>query len=162
VFELDAPAGELRRDGRRLKIQPQPFTLLRLLVSQPGRLVTREEIRRELWPDGTFVDFDQAVNFAVRQVRDALGDSADSPLYIETIPKRGYKFIAPVKAANADLSSAGFHRPTTVRLQKALWANIAEMRAAEAKQRRFVIGGFLFLGGLVVVLALLLFLRSHA
>src|SRR5687768_7477806 len=81
-FELDIDAGELRRDGRRVKLQPQPFRLLILLTSRPGSLITREEIRSDLWPDGTFVAFDQAVNFAIKQIRDAIGDAADRPVYL--------------------------------------------------------------------------------
>src|SRR5687767_6175728 len=84
-FELDVAAGELRRNSRRLKLQPQPFKLLVLLAKRAGALVTREEIRGELWPEGTFVDFDQSVNFTVRQIRDVLRDVADRPLYIETV-----------------------------------------------------------------------------
>src|SRR6185503_21286507 len=98
-FELDVDAGELRRKDRRLKLQPQPFKLLVLLVRKSGALVSRDEIRRELWPDGTYVDFDQAVNFSVKQIRDVLRDMPDRPLYIETVPKRGYRFIAPVNTA---------------------------------------------------------------
>ncbi len=79
-FELDVDAGELRRKNRRLKLQPQPFKLLLLLVRKAGTLVSRDEIRRELWPDGTFVDFDQSVNFSIKQIRDVLGDDADRPL----------------------------------------------------------------------------------
>jgi DNA-binding winged helix-turn-helix (wHTH) protein len=80
-FELDVDAGELRRKNRRLKLQPQPFKLLLLLVRKAGTLVSRDEIRRELWPDGTFVDFDQSVNFSIKQIRDVLGDDADRTLY---------------------------------------------------------------------------------
>src|SRR5207253_3488633 len=97
-FELDLDAGELRRDGRRIKVQPQPFRLLVLLTARPGMLITREEIRTELWPEGTFVDFDQSVNFAVKQIRDAFGDSANQPVYLETVPRQGYRFVAPVDA----------------------------------------------------------------
>jgi DNA-binding winged helix-turn-helix (wHTH) protein len=134
-FEIDIDAGECRRNGRRLKLQPQPFKLLVLLVRRAGSLVSREQIRTELWADGTFVDFDQAVNFAVKQIRDALGDAAERPLYIETVPKRGYRFIAPVDlgAAAVSLEAVG---TTTVRLQKALWTNIAELRVAEARRHR--------------------------
>lgn len=139
-FELDLAAGELRRNASRVRLQPQPFKLLVLLARRAGTLVGRDEIRSELWPDGTFVDFDQSVNFAIKQIRDVLGDSAERPLYVETVPRRGYRFIAPVEtgakespaaAAAADLSGS-----TTVRLQKALWANIAELRLAEERRRR--------------------------
>lgn len=158
AFELDVEAGELRRDGRRLRLQPQPFKLLALLVNQAGRIVTREEIRRELWPDGTFVDFDQAVNFAIRQIRDALGDAADSPLYVETVPKRGYRFIAPLQqAGQAELPQP---RATTARLQKAIWTNIAELRASEARRHRTMTVGFVALGTVIVLLVVLLLLRG--
>jgi cholera toxin transcriptional activator len=142
-FELDVHAVELRRSGRRLKMQPQPYKLLVLLARRAGSVVGREDIRIELWPDGTFVDFDQSVNFAVRQIRDVLGDSADRPLYIETIPRRGYRFIAPVEAgAPAESASpvVPLQGETTVRLQKALWSNIADLRMAEERRRRLALG----------------------
>jgi DNA-binding winged helix-turn-helix (wHTH) protein len=135
-FELDVDAEELRKNGRRLKLQPQPFKLLVLLTHRSGRLVSREDIRRELWPDGTFVDFDQAVNFAIKQIRDILRDPAERPLYIETVPRRGYRFIAPVDTPAGDTPAVRLDG-TTVRLQKALWTNIAELRTAEARRRRF-------------------------
>lgn len=140
-FELDPAAGELRRDGRRRRLQAQPFKLLVLLARRAGTLVTYDDIRAELWGEGTFVEFDQAVHFAVRQIRDALGDSAEQSLYIETVPKRGYRFVAPVEPpkeapAPAPAPTPVFGTRTTVRLQKALWANIAELREAEAHNRR--------------------------
>jgi DNA-binding winged helix-turn-helix (wHTH) protein len=134
-FELDIDAGECRRNGRRLKLQPQPFKLLVLLTRRAGSLVSREEIRTELWADGTFVDFDQAVNFAIKQIRDALGDPAERPLYIETVPKRGYRFIAPVETGAPASVPAQPDGRTTARLQKALWTNIAELRVAERRRR---------------------------
>jgi DNA-binding winged helix-turn-helix (wHTH) protein len=138
-FELDVRAGELRRDGQRVKLQPQPFRLLALLCSRPGVLVTREEIRSTLWSEGTFVDFDQAVNFTVRQIRDALGDSAERPKYLETMPRQGYRFVAAITVEGAPQPPVGQQgRTTTVRLQKAVWANIAELRLAEARQRRML------------------------
>ncbi|HVR70972.1 MAG TPA: winged helix-turn-helix domain-containing protein [Vicinamibacteria bacterium] len=97
-FELDLDSCELWKSGVRVKLQLQPFRVLGLLASQPGRLLTREEIQREVWPDGTFVDFEQALNFCIRQIRSALGDQANTPRFIETLPRRGYRFIAPVEA----------------------------------------------------------------
>jgi DNA-binding winged helix-turn-helix (wHTH) protein len=154
-FELDVDAVELRRQGRRLKVQPQPFKLLVLLARRAGSLVGREDIRTELWPDGTFVDFDQSVNFAVRQIRDVLGDSAERPLYIETIPRRGYRFIAPVEPGAVPASApapAAFPQTgaITVRLQKALWSNIAELRMAEERRRRITLGAIVA-GGVALV-----------
>jgi DNA-binding winged helix-turn-helix (wHTH) protein len=97
-FELDLDSCELWKSGVRVKLQLQPFRVLGLLASQPGRLLTREEIQREVWPDGTFVDFEQALNFCIRQIRSALGDHATTPRFVETLPRRGYRFIAPVEA----------------------------------------------------------------
>ena len=153
-FELDLSAGELRRQGSRVRLQPQPFKLLALLVRRNGVLVGREEIRSELWTDGTFVDFDQSVNFAVKQIRDVLGDSAERPLYIETVPRRGYRFIAPIESAAPPPAApvpidAG---TTSVHLQKALWANIADLRVAEERRRRST---YIVLGTLSVVVGLL-------
>jgi DNA-binding winged helix-turn-helix (wHTH) protein len=137
-FELDVDAGELRRDNRRLKLQPQPFKLLVLLVRRAGRLVTRDEIRGELWPDGTYVDFDQAVNFSIKQIRDVLRDEAERPLYIETVPRRGHRFIAPVSSPGGEVAPpAAGAGGTNIRLQKALWTNIAELRLAESRRSRY-------------------------
>lgn len=97
-FELSGSTGELLKQGVLLKLQPQPFHVLRLLVSRPGELVTREEIQEALWPNGTTVEFSQGLNFCVRQIRAALNDDARDPRFIETLPKRGYRFIAPVVA----------------------------------------------------------------
>jgi len=97
---VDVRAGELRKHGVRLKVQDQPFRVLRILLEHPGEVVTREELQRQIWPSDTFVDFDRGLNNAVKRLREALADSADEPRYIETIPKRGYRFIAAVHAAN--------------------------------------------------------------
>ncbi len=97
VFEADAGTGELRRQGVRLRLNAQPFQVLLMLLDRPGALVTREEISRELWPEGTFVDYDHGVNSAVNRIREALGDTAGSPRFIETLARRGYRFIAPVE-----------------------------------------------------------------
>ncbi|HKH97468.1 MAG TPA: winged helix-turn-helix domain-containing protein [Candidatus Sulfotelmatobacter sp.] len=99
VFELDLSAGELRRNGVKLRLQGQPFQVLALLLERAGEVVTREELRQELWPSDTFVDFDHGLNTAINKVREALGDSAASPRYVETLARRGYRFIAPVQSA---------------------------------------------------------------
>jgi cholera toxin transcriptional activator len=97
VFEADEETGELRRQGVRLRLNAQPFQVLLMLLDRPGALVTREEISRELWPEGTFVDYDHGVNSSVNRIREALGDTAGSPRFIETLARRGYRFIAPVE-----------------------------------------------------------------
>jgi cholera toxin transcriptional activator len=98
VFELDLTAGELRKSGIKLRLQGQPFQVLELLVERAGSVVTREELRQKLWPSDTFVDFDHSLNTAINKVREALGDSATSPRYIETLARRGYRFLAPVES----------------------------------------------------------------
>jgi DNA-binding winged helix-turn-helix (wHTH) protein len=159
-FELNVDAGELRRNDRRLKLQPQPFKLLVLLVRRAGNLVSRDDIRRELWPDGTFVDFDQSVNFSIKQIRDALGDSADRPLYLETVPRRGHRFIAPA-ASSLEPHRAAVVLPgaTGIRLEKALWTNIAELRLAEARRRRHTVMAIGVLTALLAAVVLFLLLR---
>ena len=97
VFEADAATGELRRKGIRVRLSAQPFQLLLLLLDRPGELITRDEISRELWPDGTFVDFDHGVNSAINRIREALGDSAGNPRFVETLARRGYRLVAPVE-----------------------------------------------------------------
>ena len=108
VYELDLRAGELRKSGVRLRLQQQPLRLLSVLLERPGAVVTREELRRRLWPEDTFVDFEHGLNAAVKRLRDTLGDTADSSRFIETLPKRGYRFVAPtdVPAAPISLDSA--------------------------------------------------------
>ena len=97
VFELDLSAGELRKSGVKLRLQGQPFQVLALLLERAGEVVTREELQQKLWPSDTFVDFDHSLNTAINKVREALGDSASSPRYVETLARRGYRFIAPVQ-----------------------------------------------------------------
>jgi DNA-binding winged helix-turn-helix (wHTH) protein len=106
VFELDSNTGELRRKGVRVKLHAQPFQVLLLLVQRPGEMLTREEICRELWPDGTFVDYEHGVNSALNRLRQALGDSASNPRFIETLARRGYRFLAPVERIGNQPSAA--------------------------------------------------------
>src|SRR6202044_291997 len=101
VFELDMRSGELRKAGIRISLQDQPLKVLNALVEQPGEVVTREELKRRIWPNDSFGDFDHAVNVAVAKLRAALGDSADVPRYVETLPRRGYRFIFPITLPTA-------------------------------------------------------------
>ena len=96
VFDVDLRTGELRRNGSRVRLQEQPFQVLSVLLEQPGEVITREQLRARLWPSDTFVDFDHGLNTAVRRLRDALGDSAENPRFVETVARRGYRFLAPV------------------------------------------------------------------
>jgi DNA-binding winged helix-turn-helix (wHTH) protein len=104
VFEVDVRAGELRRQGVRIKLQEQPFHVLTVLLQRPGEVVTREELRNQNWPADTFVDFDNSLNTAINKLREALGDSADNPRFIETLPRRGYRFVTPVTGVDGTTS----------------------------------------------------------
>src|SRR5215467_13685060 len=97
-FEIDTAAGELRKSGQLVSLPPQPFKVLALLVRRAGQPVSREEIRQEIWGDQTVVDFERGLNFAINKIRSALGDSADSPTYIQTLPRRGYRFVCDIQA----------------------------------------------------------------
>jgi TolB-like protein/DNA-binding winged helix-turn-helix (wHTH) protein/Tfp pilus assembly protein PilF len=107
VFELDLRAGELRKHGLRVRLQEQPFQILAMLLEQPGEIVTREELHKRLWPADTFVDFDHGLNKAISKIREAMGDSAESPRFVETVARRGYRFLAEVKVAD----TAPVHSP---------------------------------------------------
>jgi DNA-binding winged helix-turn-helix (wHTH) protein len=96
MFELEPASGELRKAGVLIKLRPQPLKVLAFLARRPGRLITREELREDVWGGDTYVDFDQGLNYCIKEIRAALGDSAETPLYVETLPRRGYRFIAPV------------------------------------------------------------------
>src|SRR5499426_1452761 len=99
AFEVDVEARELRDGATRIRLQNQPFEILRALIERPGDVVTRDELRDRLWPGGTFVDFEHSLNTAIKRLRAALGDDADNPRFIETLPRRGYRFIADVNGA---------------------------------------------------------------
>ena len=101
VFEADVRAGELRKRGLRVRLQQQPFQVLAMLLERPGQVVGREELQKKLWPADTFVDFDHGLNKAINKIREALGDSAESPRFVETVARRGYRFLADVRAADA-------------------------------------------------------------
>jgi cholera toxin transcriptional activator len=113
VFEADSCTGELRRKGVRVKLHSQPFQVLLMLLERPGAMVTRDEICRELWPDGSFVDYEHGVNSAVNRLRDALGDKASSPRFVETLARRGYRFVAPVERIG-EVAIAAVEGPTPV------------------------------------------------
>src|SRR6516162_8817642 len=123
AFELDPRSHELRRSGVRIKIQDQPFLVLVKLLERPGQLVSREELRAALWNGDTFVDFDTGLNTAVKRLREALGDSAESPAFVETLPKLGYRFVAPVNTVSPGHLSASVrsHRDFPQSTDKVVW-----------------------------------------
>jgi len=106
VFEVDLTAGELRKNGARIRLQEQPFQVLAALLQNAGEVVTRDELREKIWPADTFVDFDHSLNTAVNKIRESLGDSASSPRFVETLARRGYRFIAPVDSGATASGSA--------------------------------------------------------
>lgn len=105
-FDLDDKSGELRQAGELVKLSPQPFKVLAFLAQRSGQVVSRADIRQRIWTDGTFVDFDQGLNFCIRQIREALGDEAETPRYIETLPRRGYRFLMPIETVDPGLAAS--------------------------------------------------------
>jgi TolB-like protein/DNA-binding winged helix-turn-helix (wHTH) protein/Flp pilus assembly protein TadD len=156
VFELDLRAGELRKHGLRVRLQEQPFQVLAMLLQHSGEVVTREELQKKLWPADTFVDFDHGLNKAINKIREALGDSAESPRFVETVARRGYRFLAEVKVAD----------PAPVRSPELA---TQPQHAAEARDRPAVAGKLTMLKHLlpslawkISVLVLLLLMASLA
>jgi DNA-binding winged helix-turn-helix (wHTH) protein len=142
VFELDLGTGELRKQGVRLKLQQQPFQVLAILVERAGEVVTREDIQKTLWPDDTYVDFDNAINSSVRKLREALGDNPDSPRYIETLPRRGYRFIYPVSHRSANGFSrllVGIDKGAKTRRWRTWWIGTTAAFIVLARGNRFVV-----------------------
>src|SRR5881392_1861695 len=97
-FELDQDTGELRREGVKVRLQEQPLQILQILLEQPGKVITREDLRKRVWPSDTFVDFDHGINNAIKRLREALVDTGETPRYIETLPRRGYRFVQNVES----------------------------------------------------------------
>src|SRR5262245_3852467 len=110
-FHLDLDSGELVKDGVRMRLQVQSLELLKALLERPGKMVGREELRQRLWPNDTFVDFDHGLNAAVRRLREALGDSAEAPRFVETIPRRGYRLVAETSGATPPSRTPPLDRP---------------------------------------------------
>jgi DNA-binding winged helix-turn-helix (wHTH) protein len=114
AFEVSLRAGELYKKGRKIKLQEQPFHILAMLLVQPGEVITREELREKLWPADTFVDFDHSLNTAIKKLRRALGDEADKPRFIETLPRRGYRFLGAVEEVSPALQPPNTSAPDLV------------------------------------------------
>lgn len=151
-FELDPAEGHLSRDGTRVKLQDLPFRLLLMLVERPGEIVTREEVRLRLWPENTFVEFDNSLGVAVRKVRDALGDGAEEPRFVETVPKRGYRFLVPVKHVSPVTEHSKI--PGAGQLEQGPPAAVRSSRS------RWLAGPAILLGSVLLILAGVLTLRT--
>ncbi len=137
IYEADLRSGELRKNGSKLKLQEQPFQVLAMLLEHPGEVVTREGLRQRLWPADTFVDFDHSLNTAINKLRDALGDSAANPRFIETLAKRGYRFIAPVQSTKTSEEGASNSPATASQQADGLPPSAAEcaVTVARAEER---------------------------
>src|SRR5277367_3876985 len=123
VFEIDVQARELRKKGSKVRLQRQPFELLLVLLDRPGEVVSREDLRRSLWPADVYVDFDRSLNKAMVKLREALGDSSESPLYVETLPRVGYRFIGRVSGvprAAEQAANGALHSSDTAEARKAI------------------------------------------
>jgi len=142
VFELDLQRAELRKQGVKIKLQEQPFKVLQLLLEDPGQIISREQLRTYIWPANTFVEFDQGLYSAMARLRDALGDSSESPRFIETVARRGYRFIAPVRALVAAPlgENAKNRRPLTARPRTLVFRRLAASLLAG------LLGGALLIG----------------
>ena len=151
TYEADARSGELRKNGTRLRLQEQPFQVLVALLDRAGDVVTREELRQRLWPADTFVDFDHGLNTAINKVRDVLGDGAANPRFLETIPKRGYRFIAPVQRLQGGMATS----PAAVVTPKPAPASGGDLPAVHPLAGRFLFAllQLMYLGFYVVALA---------
>lgn len=143
AFELDAASGELRKAGILLKLRPQPFRVLLLLIEQAGQVVSREEIQRCLWAESTFVDFEHGINFSINQIRSALADSAENPRYVETIPRRGYRFIGAVEQPPAGSITVLKRAPEPEHEKAAPWHRLAIASLLTVVVATFVTGIYL-------------------
>src|SRR5271165_4373372 len=148
VFEADLKSGELRRSGIQIRLQSQPFKLLAALLEKPGEVVSRESLQQQLWGADTIVDFDHSLGIAVNKLREALGDHAENPRFVETLAKRGYRFIAPVKT----LEASDLLRPAPSSLTGAASAD----RKSAVARWRWIAASLL---GVSALLGLALFLR---
>jgi DNA-binding winged helix-turn-helix (wHTH) protein len=129
VFEADLRAGELFKAGRKIKLQEQPFQALVMLLERPGEVVTREELQKRLWPADTFVDFDHSLNTAIKKLRQALGDNKKTPRFVETLPKRGYRFIGDVEPTGGKLQAAKMPAAPRIHRLSPWVGRVAKLRA---------------------------------
>jgi TolB-like protein/DNA-binding winged helix-turn-helix (wHTH) protein len=151
-YELDSAAGELRKHGVKVKLQEQPLQILHKLLENPGEIVTREELQKHIWPADTFVDFDHGLYSAVQRLRDALGDTAETPRYIETLPRRGYRFIGPIKNGNLIEEKTGTAPRETA---------ASDIQKRPAPRRNWRVPTIVAIGAVLVVLLFALALKGR-
>src|ERR1035437_975442 len=141
-FQLDSSKATLTRNSNQLKLQDLPYRLLAILVEKPGEIVSREEVRQRLWPQNTFVEFDNSLGVAIRKIRDALGDNADAPCYVETVPRRGYRFLAPVTTVTESQDPV---RPVTPEAVRAPISSLGAEKRSAISRRYIAVAVFLAL-----------------
>lgn len=156
LFEADAARGTLTRSGLRVKIQDQPFRVLLVLLERPGEIVSREELRQKLWPEGTYVDFDGSLNVILKKLRAAIEDDSDNPRFIETVPRRGYKFIAPVSVARPSLPNVAEASPVPAAQEKVAEVPVHVVEIAPPRTLQVSRGRRYLYAGSAVLLALIL------
>ena len=178
LFEVDLGSGDVLRQGRKAPLQEQPFRVLSLLLERPGQVVTREELQSRVWPADTYVSFDEGLNTAIRKLRVLFGDSADNPRFIETVPRRGYRFIAPVTeltenerkapeqklAAHTDVDSAALELQDATAVQNDVpRAQVAqEQTEGTSGWRRWRVGIAVGVGIALLLLVVHVFLQSRS
>ena len=141
-FLLDTSAATLARNGNQLKLQDLPYRLLVILVERPGEIVSREEVRQHLWPQNTFVEFDNSLGVAIRKIRDAIGDNAEAPCYVETVPRRGYRFLAPVTTVTGSEDPV---RPVTPEAARLPISSLGAEKRSAISRRYIAVAVFLAL-----------------
>lgn len=144
-FEADLERGELRREGARVRVQEKPFQVLAVLLEQAGELVSREELCQRLWPSDSTVNYDANLNTALNKLRQALGDSADAPSFIETVPRRGYRFVASVEASTTSLRASRANGTA-----RGFWTKLAPFRGVATSGRLAWLVGLLLLAGMAI------------
>ncbi len=142
IFEADLRSGELRKNGSKIRLQEQPFQVLAMLLEHPGDVVSREELRQRLWPVDTFVDFDHSLNTAINKLREALGDSASNPRFIETLARRGYRFLAPVLGAERAVMAAASEPPSSAAVATASVTRAGPVSESRVEELPHVHRGF--------------------
>lgn len=163
IFEADSATGELRKAGVRLRLQDQPFQVLIALLERPGEVLTREELRQKLWPDGTFVDFDHSLNSIINKLREVLSDSAGNPRFIETLARRGYRFLAPVSVSGENMGAASVLAPeTTSNTESSESARLASLLTQPQDLPPIPHGYVRFLFALIQVMYLCFYIAAFA
>jgi Tol biopolymer transport system component/DNA-binding winged helix-turn-helix (wHTH) protein len=151
VFEVDLRAEELRKNGTKIRLRGQPFQVLTMLLERPGEVATREELQRRLWPEGTFVDFDHSLNTAINKIREVLGDSAENPRFVETLARRGYRFIAAVEAPNQTVRAGDVSPNVDVATSSGAEATVPDTQKEKRRGGKRQLTGMIFIAAVLAL-----------